>query len=162
MPTPQNANANFPQAARPVKFNAPPLPHVRHTLHKRYRKPRDEGRLPPGTMNSGEAAEYAAVSERIVEFNRNHYFMAGLVVLFLGIQLRFVESFVVNENVSKYVAQQTGQQTQVGARTTSLFPAAGPAPRRTVRPPTWLGYALMSVGSVLILHSLAMNKPGGG
>ena len=34
--------------------------------------------------------------------------------------------------------------------------------RKVVQPPQWLGYALLSVGSVLVLHSLAMPKPGGG
>jgi hypothetical protein len=29
-----------------------------------------------------------------------------------------------------------------------------------LRPPVWLGYALMSVGGVLMLHSLAMKRPG--
>jgi hypothetical protein len=36
----------------------------------------------------------------------------------------------------------------------------GPTPRRTLRPPTWLGFALISIGAVLVLHSLAMKKPG--
>ncbi len=96
-----------------------------------------------------------------MEFNRNHYFIAGLVVLFFGIQLRFVESFVLNEQVTRAVAQQAGQMTAVGSRTSPLFPAVGPAPRKVVRPPVWVGYALMSVGSVLILHALAMTKPSG-
>jgi hypothetical protein len=43
----------------------------------------------------------------------------------------------------------------------SLLPAVGPTPRRTIRPPEWLGFALMSIGGVLMLHSLAMKKPGG-
>ena len=97
-----------------------------------------------------------------MEFNRNHYFMAGLVILFIGIQLRFVESFVLNENVSRMVAEQSGQaMTQVGSQRSPMFPAVGPAPRRTVRPPIWVGYAMMSLGSVLILHALAMTKPSG-
>jgi hypothetical protein len=34
--------------------------------------------------------------------------------------------------------------------------------RRTVELPSWLGYSLISVGSILVLHSIAMGKPGGG
>src|SRR5690606_21748602 len=36
-----------------------------------------------------------------VEFNRNHYFMAGVVFLLLGIQLRFVESYTLNESTTQ-------------------------------------------------------------
>ena len=32
--------------------------------------------------------------------------------------------------------------------------------KHRVEPPSWLGWALVSVGSVLILHSLALKKPG--
>jgi hypothetical protein len=33
-----------------------------------------------------------------VEINRNQYFLAGLVVLALGLQLRAVETYVLNES----------------------------------------------------------------
>jgi hypothetical protein len=33
-------------------------------------------------------------------------------------------------------------------------------PRKKVRPPGWLAWALISVGGVFVLHSLAMKKPG--
>jgi hypothetical protein len=32
--------------------------------------------------------------------------------------------------------------------------------RKRIRPPRWLHYALLSIGGVLMLHSLAMKKPG--
>jgi hypothetical protein len=32
-----------------------------------------------------------------MELNRNHYFAAGVVALLLGWQLRYVDSFVLNE-----------------------------------------------------------------
>ena len=44
----------------------------------------------------------------------------------------------------------------------AFMPAAGPLPKKTVRPPEWIGWCLMSVGGVLILHSLAMPRPNGG
>jgi hypothetical protein len=34
------------------------------------------------------------------------------------------------------------------------------APRKVLQPPEWLGWCLISVGAVLVLHSLAMNRPG--
>jgi hypothetical protein len=46
--------------------------------------------------------------------------------------------------------------------TESLAPDAPPTvPPKTIVPPDWLGWALASVGSVLILNSLLMKKPGG-
>lgn len=97
-----------------------------------------------------------------MEFNRNHYFMGGIVLLLLGIQLRLVDSYVLTEKATRFLAEHAGEPAQVAAmRATQIFPSAGPAPRKLVHPPEWLGWALMSVGSVLILQSLAMSKPDG-
>jgi hypothetical protein len=32
--------------------------------------------------------------------------------------------------------------------------------RKRIRPPRWLHLALLSAGGVLVLHSLALKKPG--
>jgi hypothetical protein len=98
--------------------------------------------------------------------NRNHFFLAGLVLLYVGLQFRFVETFVLNDKSSKFLAQRLGSPetsatlniTQAAQR---LFPAsmASPSPR-SVTPPEWVGWALLSIGSVLVLHALAMQKPG--
>jgi hypothetical protein len=93
-----------------------------------------------------------------VEINRNQYFLVGIVVLFLGLQVRAVESYVLNEKTSKFLAERIPALASTDG---NLMPAAGPSPRKTVHPPTWLGYAVISVGAVLILHSLAMKRPGG-
>lgn len=99
-----------------------------------------------------------------MEFNRNQYFMAGLVIFLLGLQFRAVEAFTLNRECSQFIASRFPDKNApmlTPAAFSSWTAAASPAPLRTVRPPRWLGYALMSVGAVLILHSLAMNKPGG-
>ncbi len=93
-----------------------------------------------------------------MELNRNQYFLIGVVILFLGLQIRVVESYVLNEKTSSFLAQRLNLS---GSNDASLMPAAGPAPLRTIKPPTWMGYAFISVSAVLILHSLAMKKPGG-
>ena len=94
-----------------------------------------------------------------MELNRNHYFAIGLVVLFIGIQLRYVQSYTLNEPTSKFIAAQLGDAG--AAKPASFMPAAGPTPRRTITPPPWLGWVMISFGSVLVLQSLAMPKPGG-
>jgi hypothetical protein len=96
-----------------------------------------------------------------VEFNRNHYFVAGLVLLLVGAQLRMVDSYILNAEATRMFSTQFASQSSAGAKMTSLIASAAPAQRRVLRPPLWLGYALMSIGSVLILHALAMPKPGG-
>ncbi|MBL9091186.1 MAG: hypothetical protein JNL96_08170 [Planctomycetaceae bacterium] len=97
-----------------------------------------------------------------MELNRYHYFIAGVIVLLIGVQLRMVESFVLNEDTTRYLMEQSGDPThQVVKKTAEMFPAAGPLPRKTIVPPQWIGWASISLGSVLILHSLAMPKPAG-
>jgi hypothetical protein len=91
-----------------------------------------------------------------MEFNRNHYFALGLVLLFLGIQFRLVEGVVLNEKISQAIAHGDSE-----GHNRSILASIGPHPRHTVHLPSWLGWALMSTGSVLVLHSLAMKKPGG-
>ena len=41
-----------------------------------------------------------------MEFNRNHYFLAGLVVLFLGIQMRMVDSFILSSESTRFLASR--------------------------------------------------------
>lgn len=96
-----------------------------------------------------------------MDLNRNHYLIAGIVVLLIGIQLRLVSSYVLNEGATRFIAQRFGDsQTNAGMNFNRLL--AGPAPKKVVRPPEWLGWAFMSAGSVLVLHALAMRKPEGG
>jgi hypothetical protein len=96
---------------------------------------------------------YRPRRHRIMEVNRNQFFMAGVVILLLGLQLRAVEAFTLNRECSQFLATRLPQKGNSGPATTTLTSL------RTVRPPRWLGYALLSVGSVLILHSLAMKRP---
>ncbi|MBS0210039.1 MAG: hypothetical protein JSS27_13910 [Planctomycetes bacterium] len=93
-----------------------------------------------------------------MELNRNHYFIIGIVLLLLGLQWRLVDTFVLNEKASQFVAAQTAG---AGSVKVSQFGTTGANGLRMITLPTWLGYALMSVGAVLILHSLALNAPGG-
>jgi len=95
----------------------------------------------------------------MMEINRNQYFLIGLVVLALGIQFRLVDSFVLNEKTTAMIAKRLKKADAV---TTTFMPSleeAPPASKRVVRPPRWLGFMMISIGAVLILHSLAMPRP---
>ena len=66
-----------------------------------------------------------------MEFNRNQYFMAGLVVFLLGVQLRLVDAFVLNERATQFLAQRMqqikGQQVaSAGDAATLLGPSVPP------------------------------------
>lgn len=93
-----------------------------------------------------------------VELNRNHYFMAGVVLLLLGIQLRLVDSYVLNENSTRMFTPQSSGGGLAAVR--PLMQSMSASPHKVVKPPESLGWAFMSIGSVLILHALAMKAPG--
>jgi hypothetical protein len=99
-----------------------------------------------------------------MDLNRYHFFILGVVIFLAGIQLRFVDSFVLNASATRFVTEKLGTpQQDAGARYTlpmlELASSGGSASLRTVKPPVWLSWALMSIGSVLVLHSLALRKP---
>ena len=97
-----------------------------------------------------------------MEFNRNQFFMLGLLLLFLGIQLRLVDSVVLNAESSRFIAKKMGTKTQATTSEVIHAVSRGKAtPRRVIKPPKWIGWALVSAGAVLVLHSLALRKPGG-
>ena len=96
-----------------------------------------------------------------MELNRNQYFFAGILLVLLGVQMRMVSSFVLTPEVTRMLAKPTAVAQGDAPPTLSIAsPSGGVAGiRKTVRPPEWLGWCMISVGSVLILHSLAMKKP---
>lgn len=98
-----------------------------------------------------------------MDLNRNQFMLIGLVLLLLGVQLRLIDTFVLNEKSTRFLAQQ---KAKVEEPKTWTFPASlaakAPIPvltRKKIQPPRWLALTLISVGAVLVLHSLAMRKP---
>jgi hypothetical protein len=95
-----------------------------------------------------------------MDLNRHQFFFIGLLVLLIGVQVRYVSAYVLNPQATKFLADRTGNSS---AASTSFFTATSgtfAAPRKVLQPPEWLSWCLMSVGAVLCLHSLAMPKPG--
>lgn len=97
-----------------------------------------------------------------MEFNRNHYFGFGLIVLLLGLQFRYVDSFQLTEETTKVLAKRLKKETVVTQNPlAAIFGQANPAAmKKTIRPPKWLGWSLISIGGVLVVQSLGMRKPG--
>ena len=95
-----------------------------------------------------------------MELNRNQYFFLGIVVLLLGVQVRNVSAFVLTPEATQFLAEKTNSSSSDSALM-SLSNNLGAGSQKVLHPPEWLGWCLMSVGAVLILHSLAMKRPGG-
>jgi len=99
--------------------------------------------------------------------NRNHVLMLGAVILMLGVQLRMVDTYVLNSTTTTFLTEKLKLDVSQGNDLTSPFSqimqqvSAPAAQRKAIRPPRWLGWAFLSVGAVVMLHSLAMRKPGG-
>jgi hypothetical protein len=96
-----------------------------------------------------------------MDITRNQYFFAGLACLLLGLQFRMVESFELTPEFTQYLAERTGHPlASVSAATQTLTQSDAPLVKKTVHPPEWIGWSLISIGAVLVLHSGAMKKPG--
>jgi hypothetical protein len=97
----------------------------------------------------------------MMDITRNQYFFAGLACLLLGAQFRMVESCELTPEFTQYLAERTAHPlASVNAATQSLTQSDRPLIKKTLHPPDWIGWSLISLGSVLILHSWAMKKPG--
>ncbi len=94
-----------------------------------------------------------------MDINRNQFFMFGILVVLLGLQLRLVDRYVLNEKATKFIADRANGSSGMGKSLMSFASSGAVAPRRVVRPPEWSGWCLMSIGAVLILHSLALRRP---
>ena len=94
-----------------------------------------------------------------MELNRNHYFLVGVVVLLLGIQLRMVDSYVLTEQFTRTLNARNEHGGLMNPM--PMIQNATAPSQKVIKPPESLGWALISVGSVLILHALAMRGPGG-
>lgn len=94
-----------------------------------------------------------------MDLNRNQFFFIGLVILLLGLQVRYVSAYVLNPEATQFLAERSGQASS-DSGILSLTAGTPAAPRKVLQPPEWLPWCLISVGAVLCLHSLAMPRPG--
>jgi hypothetical protein len=96
-----------------------------------------------------------------MEINRNQYFLAGLVLILLGIEFHMVDTIVLTPECTRLLGE--GNNHPVVAASNLLGPLVGAenqiAPK-TFHLPESLSWGLLSAGAVLVLHSLAMKKPG--
>ena len=90
---------------------------------------------------------------------RNRYFLLGILLLLLGVQFRMVDSFVLNEPATRVLAKVT--RTKVVANNSvwgSILTSITPAPKKQVTPPRWFGLVMITIGSVVCFHALAIPR----
>lgn len=96
-----------------------------------------------------------------MDITRNQFFFAGVACLLVGLQFHMTDSYELTPEFTQFLAERTAHPlASVNAATQTLTPSNKPLAKKTVRPPEWIGWSLMSLGSVLILHSWGMKKPG--
>ncbi len=90
---------------------------------------------------------------------RNRYFLAGILLILVGIQFRMVDSFVLNESASRALAR-VSKSTPVADNSgmSSMLMSVYPNPTKRVEPPRWLGLAMIAVGSIVACHAIAIPK----
>jgi hypothetical protein len=97
----------------------------------------------------------------MMDITRNQYYFAGLLCLLMGAQFHFVDTVEFTAEFTQFLAERTGHPlASVSATTQSMTQSDQPIIKKTVRPPDWLGWSLLALGAVLVLHSWGMKKPG--
>ena len=94
-----------------------------------------------------------------MELNRNQWFFLGTIILLMGVQNRMVSVYVLTEDATRFLAERMHSSSDVEQSMVELSSDLGTL-KKEIHPPEWLGWCLISVGMVLILHSLAMPRPG--
>ncbi len=95
-----------------------------------------------------------------MDITRNQFFFAGLVCLFMGGQFHMIDSIELTPNFTQFLAERTGHPlASVGAATQTLTQSEESSAKKVIIPPDWTGWSLISLGSVLVLHSWGLKKP---
>jgi hypothetical protein len=93
-----------------------------------------------------------------MDIDRNRYFMFGIILFLLGLQFRIVDSFVLNESTTRAM-HRFAQQSKITDRNlaTDVYMQVS-TPKKSMRPPNWLGLVLLTVGGVMSLHALVLPR----
>jgi hypothetical protein len=96
-----------------------------------------------------------------MDISRNQFFFAGILCIFMGVQFRLIDTVDLTPEFTQFLAERTAHPLAgVGAASQSLSQSDKPLIKKTIHPPDWIGWAFISIGAVLILHSWGMKKPG--
>lgn len=95
-----------------------------------------------------------------MDITRYQVFLVGVVLVLLGLELRYVDAFILTPKATKFLAEQADHPVVIASATLQSVGAAEPQlPPKAIRPPEWASWFLLSFGAVLVLQSCAMPKP---
>jgi hypothetical protein len=83
----------------------------------------------------------------------------GWMVLLFGLQLRVVEAYVLTPDATRSLAEWFGtpDDSPRGALERLALQTDSVA-HHQVRPPLWLGWAMLSAGAVMVTHGLILKR----
>lgn len=93
--------------------------------------------------------------------SRERLLIIGIVILLLGIQFRRVETFVFNKPASAFIEKKITSKLRKDSVTsyTAYSDWSGTdVAMKSVEPPVWIGWSLVSVGAVMVLTSPCYRK----
>lgn len=101
-----------------------------------------------------------------MSITRNRYFLAGILLVLLGIQFRMIDSFVLKEPASKVLARfdktkpvADNNSSGMSSMLSQYYPKPE-QPKNRIRPPRWMGLAMITFGAVISCHALVIPKHG--
>lgn len=90
---------------------------------------------------------------------RNRYFLAGVLLILLGVQFRMVHSFVLNEPTTRVLARVAKSPPVAdNSSVSNLWLQVAPNPTKRIEPPRWLGLAMIAVGTVITCHAIVIPR----
>ena len=94
-----------------------------------------------------------------MDIDRNRYFMFGVILFLLGLQFRLVDSFVLNESSTRALHKfaQSSKIADNNNMAANIYMDVG-APLKSVKPPNWVGFVLLTVGGVMSLHAMVLPR----
>ena len=93
-------------------------------------------------------------------------FVVGIVLLLMGVQLRMVKSFELNDKASAFISSKLPKKEAPPTTFVSYDPFGdlGRKPKeeapvvRSVTPPRWLGWSFISMGATLVLANPCFRR----
>lgn len=94
--------------------------------------------------------------------NARNLIAVGMVLVLIGIQLRAVKTFVLNEKASHFIESRLKRNSAIrdeGLYTTdNSYMLMDVTPRKRLTHPRWVGLAFISAGAVLLLQGLSRRS----
>ena len=94
--------------------------------------------------------------------SRQHFLILGVMIILIGVQLRFVQSYVLTPRATQFIEAKIKKASLQTVDSYDPYDhfliEAAPHEQRSFTPPRWLGWAMISVGAVLMLHGITIRK----